>query len=316
MIGMKPAKSKNAVPAPGAASDNLRPPGGRLWERAVLVAGACLVGGCEDPHGTGVHSRRPDRPPLLDAAKLDDCAARFADALRRWPVVERAKSPVLLASPGWRNRSPVPVEEGPALARRLAEAVNLRAGAKVRIAGPGEVGCHYGSELVLSPGADSRGQPVLALTWRVIRPGTRTSLLEAVATVQPIKPPSAPGLLFAPADEVQAGPARARRPRSYHAITFERGRVHLDTGLAGGRVTILGERSWRDADARLRINLRLLSRPTATPIEVLAYYVDRAGRRHSPTKALAQTLAASRTTTLAVTLPKAAQTYDLFLVVP
>ncbi len=281
----------------------------------ALTALACWVSlGCEnaDPQAPG--PRQAHRESLLSEEKLDDCAARFADALRRWAVVVRADAPVRLACPRWRNESPVAVQDGPTVARRLAEAIDLRTGAKVRVAAPGALGCHYGTELVLRPAKDGRGQPLLVLAWRVVRPGVPTPLLEEMVTVRHLKVPAPAGSWLA----AKPPPAGARGPagQPYQEIAFEHGKVHVDAGLARGRMRILGERAWRDDQDRLCVTLRVLSQLTDTTVSVLAGFVDQAGRRQAPTQGTRETLHAGRPTTLSISLPKTARRYELFVVAP
>lgn len=265
--------------------------------------------GCEGGDLSGLGLGQAHRPSFLSPAKFDDCAGRFADALRRWPVADRADAPVLLAEPRWRNESSVRVRNGQAFARRLAQAVNLRTGAKVRIVHPDTIGCRYATELVLLPAVDQTGQSVLVLTWRVIRPGSRTLSLEEACTVRRLKATASSGSLFAP-------PAKPSSPteRPYQYIAFAGGRVGLDSELADGKVIILGERTRRDVDGRMRIELRLLSRTADTPIEALPFYVDGSGKRYPSSKTVRYALEASKPKTVTLTLPKAARSYEVLIV--
>ncbi len=283
---------------------------------AAMMAIACLACGCQEPVQSGPDSQSTAPRPFLGPGQLDDCAARFADALRCWPVVDRAATPVLLSSPRWRNESAVPVSGGRVLARELARAINLRTGAKVQIADPGAVGCDHATELVLRSGTDGQGLPVLVLAWRVVRPGDRTAVLEEICAVRRGASTNRQGpLLGADANGGAPTAGAGRLPaRSYQDVAFEYGLLHLDASLARREVIVLGERTWRDADARLRVELRLLSRHSDRAITTLIYYVDEAGRRRSPVRAANQTLPAGRPTVLVVVLPKAARSYELFVV--
>jgi len=282
----------------------------------AMMACICLACGCQEPAQPGLHSQSAAPQALLGPGKLDDCAARFADALRRWPVVDRAAAPVLLGSPRWRNESTVPVSQGSALARELARAIDLRTGAKARIANPGALGCHHATELVLRSGTDGQGLPILVLAWRVIRPGDRMAVLEEVFTVRRGASANRPGPVSAADGNGRASTAGPGRlpTRSYQDVAFEHGLLHLDASLARRQVIVLGERTWRDADARLRVDVRLLSRQADRSITALAYYVDEAGRRRPPVRAVHQTLPAGGPTNLAIVLPKAARSYELFVV--
>jgi hypothetical protein len=222
----------------------------------------------------------------------------------------------MLASPGWRNASSTPVSGGPALARRLAEAINLRSGAKVRIAKAGALGCHYATELVLLPAHDAQGQSILVLALRVVRPGARSVFVEEAVTIGQLKPEPRPGLLFQAS--APSGPKEVEVPpsRAFQDIAFEHGQVGLDSTLASEHLSILGERTWRDSAGLLRVEIRLLSRLRDMAIGVLAYYIDGEGRRHPPMKVVHQALPASRPATLSLALPKMAQLYHVFILVP
>jgi hypothetical protein len=157
---------------------------------------------------------------------------------------------------------------------------------------------------------------VLVLSWRVFRPGAETRLLEEAVTVRQTKPTTQPGVQAHSARPAQAEPEQARRPdlESYQTVAFERGRLRIDPKLGAGRVTILGERTWRDEQEQLRVEFRLLSRLTDTRIDVQAYYVDSAGRRHRAGKSAIHVLPASKPTVVRATVPKAALAYELVLV--
>ncbi|MBN1347762.1 MAG: hypothetical protein JXQ73_34065 [Phycisphaerae bacterium] len=278
----------------------------------ICLLAECLISGCEEPANSPV-PRQAHHQSFLTPPEFDDCAARFADALRRWPVVDKADQQILLAAPRWKNESPLAVSDGQQVARELAEAVNLRVGAKVKIVHANTIGCRYASELVLEPARNNLDQAVLALTLHVLRPGTQTSLLEEVSIVRRLPPPQAGGGLFSPRPRAAPTTRPGQPERSYQVITFERGQVHLDPALAAGRVSILGERTTRDADGKLHVELRLLSRPEDSSVEVLAYHLDASGQRRPPLSPNRYELQAFKPRTLVLTLPKSARRYDLFI---
>lgn len=282
------------------------------------IVGGCLSSGCGSPEQRAKDTRNSHRGPPLSEDRLDDCASRFADALRRWSVVENADAPVLLANPRWHNESAYPDKNGPATARELVEAINLRTGAKVRITPPGSFDCHYATELVLAQDTGAGRQPILVLTWRVLRPGEGRPLVEESVPIGRFTPTSKskPGLSAKPVPESKATPGRqhALAGRSYHDIAFERGLVRLDSSLADKRVAILGERAWRDEKGRLCVELRLLSRSTKTDVNILAYCVKADGKRHAPAKPIARTLDKSTPTSIVATLPAVARSYEMLIV--
>lgn len=298
------------MPAPKGKDRLTRSRAGGVLVLLIGLAAAHLNPGCQPDRDPGAQPRQAPRDPLLAPARLDDAAARFADALRRWPVVARAATPVLLAGPQWRLDAPEPIPDRQGLADRLTQAVNLRCGAKVRIVPPDTTGCRYATELVVRRGTDKQGSPVLVLAFRVVRPGTGTVLLEEVATARRLKPKPSP--LFAPPPTpAQTGPSP---DRAYLDIDFDRGRVRIDAVLAKRTVSLLGERTWRDAERGLQVELRLLSRPTATTVSVVAYGIDADGRHQTPPAGALHMLSAYHPTTVSVALPTEARAYEIFIV--
>jgi len=275
---------------------------------------AHLPAGC-GPQGSPVtQSGQAPAAPSLAPPRLDEAAARFADALRRWPVVARTEVPVLLAAPRWRAETPEPIINRQETADRLTREVNLRCGAKVRIVPADTTGCRYATELAVRRGADKQGLPVLVLAFRVIRPGTGAVLLEEVATARRLKPkpPSlfAPPPAQAPAD---AGTASAA-DRAYLDIDFDRGRVCIDGALAKKKVSLLAERTWSDAEQGFQVELRLLSRPTSATVGVVAHGIDADGRRRAPPVIAVHTLPAHHPTTVCIALPTETHAYEIFIV--
>lgn len=308
-------EGKTRIAATRELSDKIRRVRLQKARLAGVSAIVCLLASCQEPERSGPLPRQGPGASVLSEETFDTCAAQFADALRRWPVVDRAEAPVLLASPRWRNESSYGVRDGSALTLRMAKAINLRTGAKVRIAPPGALGCQYASELVLLSGTDIRRQPVLVLSWRVVRPGTEALLLEEAVTVRQVGTSTQPSLFAraAPTRQIGLAPGQGSAQRAYHDVLFEHGRIRLEAGLAQGRVTILGQRTWRDEHGRLCVELRLLSRPDATTVDVLAYRGGADATDHGPASTLRQVLAASKPTVVVVVLPKAARSYDLVL---
>jgi hypothetical protein len=295
------------APAPFAAI-------GRVWTQAAILAAATVACshliGCAGLEAFGSRPTQDHRTAPLTPVQFDECAARFADALRRWPVVDRADAPVLLAYPRWKNQTELPLKDSRAFVRGLIEAVNLRTGAKVRLAAPGTVGCRYATELAMLPAEDGRSQPIIVLALRVTRPGLPNPVLEEVC---PIRQAAAPGVsLFGPpATRPFAPPAQAP---TYQLVRFDRGEVYLDTRTALQRVEILGERTWRDASGQWCVELKLVSRPADMFIDVLAYYANAGGRQVPLARPVRQKLTAGHTVPLDVTFPKDAVTYRLYIV--
>ncbi len=350
---------------------------------SLVVTGVFAVAGPREAVSAGMSSR-PEHPVgPLNFVQFDDCAARFADALRRWPVVDRTESPVLLASPRWTNETSVVVKDGPAFAVRLGEAITMRSGSKVQIASPGAAGCQYATELALVSASDSRDQPILVLRFSVTRAGLGSPVLEEVYTVRtlpstrpvfsffgpPASRPSerlraaqtrptsrprgitrAPGtapstrpafsLFGRPAERLrtaQSAPASrpapslfgspARRPSgglraaqtapSDRIIAFQHGKVLLKAGGVQQRVTVLGERTWRDGSGRLCVELKLESRPTDTTIDVAGRYTSaRDNRPMRLPQAIRVKVPATNPTTCTIPFPKTATKYELTITAP
>jgi len=274
----------------------------------------CVAIGCQEAQPPATEAKEIHRTGPLTAEQFDECASRFADALRRWPVVDRAEAPILLANPRWKNQADYwPVKDGPAFVGSLMDAVNLRTGAKVRIAPAGTVGCHYATEIVAVDATDARNQPVVALAFRVVRPGVPAPLLEEVFTVQrrPTTAPTGPLFGFRLASQ-PAQPRAAMRP-TYQVVQFQRGQVHLNTQTSARQVEVLAERTWRDRDGQLCIAVRLLSRTADTSVDAVVHSIDPAGRQSPQGHSIRQSLPARQPVSLVVTLPKTAQGYALYL---
>jgi hypothetical protein len=286
------------------------------WRRWTIVAlaavGFCHLIGCGDTEAFGPRPSQDHRTAPLTPVQFDECAARFADALRRWPAVDRADAPVLLAHPQWKNQTDLPVNEAPSFVRRLTEAVNLRTGAKVQLAAPGTVGCRYATELALLPAEDGHSQPIIVLALRVVRPGLTNPVLEEVCPIEKTATTgSTVGLLNLSATRPAAPPAHPAP--TYQCVRFDRGEVYLDARTTLQRVAIIGERTWRDASGQLCVELKLLSRPTDTTIDVLPYHTGAGGRQLPLPRPLRQKLTAGHTISLVVTFPKDAIAYTLYI---
>jgi hypothetical protein len=284
----------------------------------ALGAGAFCAVMAIPPAGAAPAGPSPARTTSdgpLSPDQADDCAATFADVLRRWPVVDRTDVPVLLASPRWKNESTLNVKDGPGFVRRLAEAITLRSGAKVRIADPGAAGCHYASEVALESSKDAHGQPAIVLVLRVIRPGLATPLIEQAFTVRKVTTTAPAFSFFGPpaAKRPSARPGSPQAAMSYQAISFERGTIHLESGLARQRVSVLGERTWRDASGQFCVQLRLLSRGADTQVEIKADAGRAEGQPAPTSRPVARRLTAFNPETVVFTFPRTAESYEVYI---
>ncbi len=293
---------------------------GPIATTIALIWGLLLLGGgCDDPGRPGLDPGRQRHSSTLDPIDFDNCVSQFADALRRWPVVDKADAPIKLAYPEWHNPSGEHIRHPDRLIRDMVRAINLRTGAKVRIAAPGEVGCHYATELSLAPAQGPMAQPVLAMTWSVLRPGTRATVIESIVPLgrKPTRKTTAKGPL--PATTRPAGlfgPGPQPKPITYHVIRYPRGRVHLERSLAAGRVTVLDETASRDGDGRLAVELTLLGHGPDAPLRLSWQYEDGSGRRRDANKATEATLVAGRPLQIKAKLPSQTQTYHLYITEP
>lgn len=285
----------------------------------VLIASAVAWIGCEDPNQTGYEPRQGRRADVLDPIDFDNCVSQFADAMRRWPVVDQAAAPVKLAYPEWRNRSGESMPHAEKMVGEIVQAINLRTGAKVRIAETGAVGCHYATELSLAPAEGPMAKPVLAMTWSVMRPGTRASLIESIVPIG-----RKPADKDSPGDKKAAttkpaslfGPPPKPAPPSYHVIRYEGGRLHLDKRLADGRVVVLSASASRDAGGQLCVRVTLLGRDSDVDLRLSAAYRDRSGKHHEVKKATPCKLISGKPESITVVLPRRAEQYVVFVTQP
>lgn len=276
---------------------------------SALVLGLLL--GCEQPQQASPAPKpRPVQlPGPLSPIQFDEAASKFADALRRWPAVERTDAPFSLASPRWRNLTDMPVKEGPTFVRELCETMNLRTGAKVRIASPGAVGCRFATEISLEPATNPQTeQPTIVLAFRVVQTGSAVPLFEEryVAWATPSTLPAR----FASGGKSSAVSGQPATAPASTPIVFEKGQVSLDPRLRQ-RLAILSERTYRDAAGQLCVEVKLLSRWGDVIVDLSGRWTDQAGRQTPLARKTRQTLGSLRPMAVTIVLPKTAQTYNL-----